>query len=299
MNDTGATVRLGASGRYDGARLLAFLGAHAVPGVEHWDGTTYTRSLATPAGPAVISLTAAGSAVLASVHGGDRSVLPRVRHLLCVTTDTAAAERHLSDDPLLGASVRTRPGLRSPGSIDDGETLVRTVVGQQVSVAGARTVLGRIAAQLGTPLPPRLADGAVRLLFPSMAALAVADPLHLPMPRGRARAVVACASAVSTSGLPDAGRLLALPGVGPWTADYVDLRCRQAPDVFLASDLAVRRVLERAGLDGSPRAAAALATRWAPYRSTALIHLWTTYLEERLPAATSRLISGSGIGRPR
>ena len=273
--------RLRAAGRYDATRLLAFLGAHAVPGVETWDGTTYARSVRTPTGAVVAAMTAASEGVDVRLTGSSDAtpvVLQQLRHLLSLADDTAAAEQHLAGDPVVGRSVLARPGLRSPGSLDDGETLVRTVVGQQVSLVGARTVLGRVAADLGQPLPLQ-ADG-VRLLFPTMAALSAADPLRLPMPRARARAVVACAAAVAAAReLPARSALLALAGVGPWTADYVDLRCRRDPDVFLASDLAVRRVLERVGLDGSPKAAAARSSGWSPYRSTALIHLWTDYLE--------------------
>lgn len=275
--------RLHPQGPYDGVRLLAFLGAHAVPGVESWDGTTYARSMQTPAGAVVAAMTAANGGVGVRLTGSadvEVVVLQRLAHLLALTYDTTAAERHLVGDPLVGPSVVARPGLRSPGSIEDGETLVRTVIGQQVSLAGARAVLGRVAADLGVQLPAHLQVAGVRTLFPTMAALAVVDPLRLPVPRARARAVVACAAAVAAcGGLPQRAHLLTLSGVGAWTADYVDLRCRRDPDVFLASDLAVRRVLERAGLDGSPKAAAAMAAAWAPYRSIALIHLWTDYLE--------------------
>lgn len=266
-----------------------------MPGVETWDGTTYSRSVRTSSGPVVLGLRAvAGGVRVTADHDLSAADLDRVGHLLALAADSSAAEQHLADDPLL--AVAQRPGLRCPGSLDHGETLVRTVVGQQVSLAGARTVLGRVATEYGEPLPHN-SSGVVKL-FPTMAALAAADPLGLPMPRSRARAVVACAAAVVAAGaepgapgesraLPDRAQLLALPGVGPWTAAYVDLRCRLNPDVFLASDLAVRRVLEAAGGDGSPRGAAQRSSAWSPYRSTALIHLWTGYLEGRPSARAS------------
>lgn len=284
---------LPAAGRYDGTRLLAFLGAHAVPGVESWDGTTYARGVTDPdgaRGPVVVAVTAVTGGIAATVHEAGRAVPPapglvdRLRHLLALDADPADAELALAGDPLL--DVGRRPGLRWPGSVDDGETLVRTVVGQQVSLAGARAVLGRVAAALGEPLAHPVAG--VDRAFPAMADLAAADPLALPLTRARARSVVACAAAVADLGrLPDHDGLLALPGVGPWTADYVRLRCRHDPDVFLASDLAVRRVLESRGVDGTPRAAAARAAGWSPYRSTALMHLWTTYLEPAGPRAAA------------
>ncbi len=282
---------LAAEPPYDGARLLAFLGAHAVPGVEHWDGTTFSRSLRTPDGAVVVSMTATPDGV--RVEGtSEPAVLQRLQHLLATTTTTRDAERHLAHDPVIGASVRERPGLHAAGSADHGETLVRTVVGQQVSLKGARAALGKISAVLGEPL--RRQRAGVTTTFPSMAALAAHDPQLLPMPRARARTVVACAAAVVDDvALPPRERLLELPGIGPWTADYVDLRCHRDPDVFLPTDLAVRRVLERAGHDGGPRAAAERASAWAPHRSTALMHLWAIYLEPE--ASVSAAIV---IGRP-
>ena len=284
---------LAAEPPYDGPRLLAFLGAHAVPGVECWDGTTYSRSLRTPDGAVVVSLSAAPDGIV--VEGTqETAVLQRLQHLLGTTTSTTDAERHLAGDAVLGASVRERPGLHAPGSADHGETLVRTVVGQQVSLKGARAALGKMSAVLGEPL--RGPRAGVTTTFPRMAALAAYDPLLLPMPRARGHTVVACAAAVvEDGGLPTRSRLLGLPGVGPWTADYVDLRCHRDPDVFLPTDLAVRRVLERAGQDGAPGAAARRASAWAPHRSTALMHLWATYLEPDAASVSAAMV----IGRPR
>lgn len=287
---------LAAEPPYDGPRLLGFLGAHAVPGVEHWDGTTFTRSLRTPDGVVVVSMTAAQDGIL--VDGTmEPAVLQRLRHLMATTASTAEAERHLAVDVVIGASVLARPGLHAAGSADHGETLVRTVVGQQVSLKGARAALGKISAALGEPL--RRPRAGVTTTFPSMAALAAHDPMLLPMPRARARTVVACAAAVvDERGLPPRQRLLELPGVGPWTADYVDLRCHQDPDVFLPTDLAVRRVLERAGHDGSPRAAAERASAWAPHRSTALMHLWATYLEPDAASVRAAIVMGRPSKKP-
>ena len=137
---------------------------------------------------------------------------------------------------------------------------MRAVLGQQVSVAGAATVAGRLAAELGEPLETPL--GGVTRLFPSTAALASADPEALPMPRSRARALAGLAAAIEAGELElDPGadradterRLLALPGIGPWTAAYVAMRALRDPDAFLPTDLGVRHALERLGRDGSPR----------------------------------------------
>jgi AraC family transcriptional regulator of adaptative response / DNA-3-methyladenine glycosylase II len=176
----------------------------------------------------------------------------------------------LGDDPLLGPLVAARPGLRSPGAADGAELAVRAVVGQQISVAGARTLLGRLAAAHGGP-------HAGSRLFPTSEQLAAIDPEDLPMPRARARTLGALARALCDGELdlrPGADRervragLLAIPGIGPWTADYIALRALGDTDVFLAADLGVRRALGRLGAN------AGAAERWRPFRSYAMHHLW-------------------------
>ena len=165
-----------------------------------------------------------------------------------------------------------RPRLRSPGSTDGGELLVRAIAGQQVSVAGARRTLGRIAEALGEP--PAQPVGGVTHLFPTGARIVESDRAALPMPRSRATAIVAAAHELADGRLelaPGADRaatreaLLALSGVGPWTADYVAMRALGDPDVLLDSDLWIRRALAHAGHDGSA---------WSPFRSYATHHLW-------------------------
>jgi AraC family transcriptional regulator of adaptative response / DNA-3-methyladenine glycosylase II len=126
----------------------------------------------------------------------------------------------------------------------------------------------------------------VTALFPTAQALASADPQTLPMPRARGRSVVAVATALAGDPdlLEDDAALLALPGVGPWTVAYTRLRTRADPDVFLPTDLGVRRQLEALGLPGDPRSARELSTAWAPYRTSALLHLWTALLDSRAAA---------------
>ena len=285
-----STHRLTAVGRHDTARVLAFLGAHAVPGVESWDGACWTTSLRLPGGPAVASVRAAphGEPPGADVHlhlavaGDEVAALQRLRRVLDLDADVADAERVLAADPLLRPLLRRRPGLRVPGTTDPWETLVRTVIGQQVSVAGARTVTAALVGAVGERLPQELAGAVpgVTHLFPSARAVAglPADTAALRMPRSRARAVVAAAGAFGATSLPTREQLLAVPGIGPWTVDYLDVRARGDRDVLLATDLAVRRAVERLGHDGSPGAVRELGRRWAPYRSLAMIHLWAEYL---------------------
>jgi AraC family transcriptional regulator of adaptative response / DNA-3-methyladenine glycosylase II len=281
---------------YDARRLLWFLGLHAVPGLEVYDegprGPAYARVLRLSGGPGVarISLRDNGYDVeLAVTEPADEAeAVVRLRALLDLDGDPRAALGALSGDALLGPLVARRRGVRAPGTADPVETLIATIVGQQISVAGARTVLGRVVATLGTPLPDRLAAAGLTHAFPTAAALSAADPEGLPMPRARGRSLVAVGRAVLdqgealASGEPGTrAALLALPGVGPWTASYLALRAGRDPDVFLPTDLAVRRGLESHGLPGDPVSAAARASAWAPHRSLALMHLWFELLEAR------------------
>lgn len=287
---TSSTHRLDARGPHDTARLLAFLGAHAVAGVESWDGTCWSTALGLDGGPAVASVRtsvhARGAAVEVHLHltqSSDEPVaIARLRHALDLDGDVTEAEAFLAADDVIGPVVRRRPGLRVPGTTDPFETLVRTVIGQQVSVAGARTVTAALVQAVGEPLPEalRAQTPGVTHVFPSPDAVAALphDTPALRMPRSRARAVLAAATAFAGTELPSRAALLALPGVGSWTVDYFDLRARRDPDVLLATDLAVRRAVQGLGREGSPGAVRELGRRWSPYRSLAVLHLWAQYL---------------------
>jgi AraC family transcriptional regulator, regulatory protein of adaptative response / DNA-3-methyladenine glycosylase II len=248
----GAPIRLGTRRPFNARALLGFLAARAVPGVETVEGRTYARRLALPHGVASLKLDVRDDGVDITTDADPRDaedLLGRVRALLDLDADAPAIDAALAADPWLAPRVTARPGVRSPGILDSAELLVRAIVGQQVSVAAARTVLGRLAT-----------DG----LFPSAAQLAEADPASLPMPRARARALTRAMAAVAADpGLvADGERLLALPGIGPWTAGYVAMRLGDR-DAFLPTDLVIRRA-----------AAGADPERWRPYRAHALHHLW-------------------------
>ncbi|HEV7206111.1 MAG TPA: AlkA N-terminal domain-containing protein [Jatrophihabitans sp.] len=258
--------------------VLDFLGAHAVPGLERYEGGTFTRVLSAPGGPALVSLAPGDGAVLCRARLHDPrdlvTVVARVRRLLDLDADPTAVDDVLGADPVLAPLVGKRPGLRAPGTVDGFETAVRTVVGQQISLGGARTVLGRIVAEHGAGAFP---DEPWRL-FPTAQVLAGLDPATLPMPRARGRSVQAVAAAFADGGLElDPGvdrdeiraRLLELAGVGPWTADYLRMRAAAHPDVLLDTDLVVRRAATDLGLDLSDGRAA-----WSPWRTYATYHLW-------------------------
>jgi AraC family transcriptional regulator of adaptative response / DNA-3-methyladenine glycosylase II len=270
----------------DAEGVIAYLARRAVPGVEEVVDGTYRRSLLLKHGAGLAKLSPADRHISASYLLDDardlEEAMRRTRVLFDLGTDPLPALAALRDDPVIGAIARVNPGRRIPGHVDPNEIAFRAVLGQQVSLAGAATLGGRLVADYGEPLAsPR---GRVTHLFPSAAALAEADPARLAMPASRARALLNLAGALARGEVvldPARDRdhvrneLLALPGIGPWTADYVALRALRDPDVFLASDLGVRRALERLGLDGSPRNAALLAEGWRPYRATALMHLWS------------------------
>jgi AraC family transcriptional regulator of adaptative response / DNA-3-methyladenine glycosylase II len=178
-----------------------------------------------------------------------------------------------------------------PGAVDGHELAVRALLGQQVSVRSANTLAGRLVADYGEALERPV--GSVTHVFPSVEALADADPAQLAMPGARRRGLMALVTAIAAGELRiDAGvdrgdarrALMALAGIGPWTAEYIAMRALRDPDAFLPSDLGVRHALEQLGQDGSPASAAALAERWRPYRAYAVQHLWASLHPERIAA---------------
>jgi AraC family transcriptional regulator of adaptative response / DNA-3-methyladenine glycosylase II len=283
-------LRLPCREPFDGESLVAFLAERAIPGVEAVDthvgagappgtgGATYRRTLALEHGPGTIALTPAARAVRAELRLADlrdlTAAVARCRRLLDLDADPVAISSQLADDGALAPLVRAHPGLRVPGCVDGFELAVRAIVGQQVSVGAARTVLGRLAAEHGEPLPEP--DGGLTHRFPGAAALAELDPGTLPFPLRRAEALRALARLVAAGELhldagADAGEtraaLTAIPGVGPWTASYVAMRALGDPDAFLPGDVGIRHALERLGADADHE-------RWRPWRSYAVMHLW-------------------------
>ena len=288
---TPITLRLATRVPFAGAEVIGFLAMRAVPGVEAVDPDgTYSRVLDLPHGPATVELRAAEDHVSARLVLGDlRDLGPaveRCRRVLDLDADPVAIDALLGADPFLAPLVRATPGRRSPGALDGAELLVRAILGQQVSVTGARTIAGRLAETLGTQLPPSLSTDGTGLTrtFPCAAAIAAIDPANLPMPRPRGRALAAALALVADGSLvldPGAeradtmARLMEVPGIGPWTASYVAMRAMGDPDVFLPTDLGVLRGLAALGGPGEAKAAAAQAAAWRPWRSYALHHLWS------------------------
>ncbi len=209
--------------------------------------------------------------------------MARIRRLLDLDADPAAVDDVLGADPALAPAVAAVPGIRVPGTADGAETALRTVLGQQVSVAAARTAADRLVAALGDELPPTLAADGPDLLFPTPAAVAERGAEVLRGPARRIATVIGLAGAIADGSLVlDAGRdaadlrasLTALPGIGPWTAGYLAMRLLGDPDELLATDLGVRRGAELLGLPGTVDGLTARAAHWTPWRSYAASHLW-------------------------
>jgi AraC family transcriptional regulator of adaptative response / DNA-3-methyladenine glycosylase II len=203
----------------------------------------------------------------------------RCWRLLDLDADPLAIGEVLSTEPFMAALVAARPGLRVPGAYDGFELAVRAVLGQQVSVAGARTLAGRLVQRAGKPLDCTPEGAPLTHVFPTAEAVAEADLSGLGLTGARERTLRAVATAVAAGEIDlDGGgdpaetaeRLLALPGIGPWTVAYIQMRALRDPDAFPETDLVLRRILERHGLD---RAA---TDAWRPWRAYAALHLWTS-----------------------
>ncbi len=326
------------------APLRRTLTAHAVAGVEAVVGTAHWRVVDAPGGPAVVRLSLTGgddapdapdtpgTPDAAAHHARDLPhhltvtvrpadladlmlVVARVRRWLDLDADPVQVGEHLRDAPLVGDLVARRQGLRVPGVPDGAELAVCAVLGQQVSLAVARTFQGRIARAFGTPVTgggpadvaaERAAQGAASehaqaldgerpptdlVTFPRASVLAEAGPQAIRdaanLTQARARAVHAVATALADGLTLEPGvdvaatrsALLALPGIGPWTTDYLTLRALRDPDAFMPSDLVLRKALAaRTGVElGKVTSAVAegLSAPWRPWRSYALQHLWT------------------------
>ncbi len=281
--------------------LLEFLRAHTVPGVEQVRHRSYFRSLRLPGGAGTMALTIPTADDTGSIRGRFRVPTPEdlpiavghARNLLDLDADSVAIDAHLGADPALAAGVQAMPGLRVPGSVDGPETLIRTMLGQQVSVAGAQTAAARLVRGVDDRLPQwdsQEPDGPLTHLFPTPGAIAALGPAAIAGPRRRAAAVCAAAAAMADGALiVDGGRstadltsdLVAQPGIGPWTAGYVAMRLLRDADVLLVGDLVLRQGAALLGMPDTPAGLSARSRAWRPYRSYAGMHLWLTALALR------------------
>ncbi|HEV7769043.1 MAG TPA: AlkA N-terminal domain-containing protein [Solirubrobacterales bacterium] len=287
-------LRLACRQPSDADSTIGFLCARAVAGIEEVDGNAYRRALSLGHGAGVVELSAEPAAVRCRLWLDDlrdlTAAVARCRRLLDLDADPLSVSDQLGQDPVLGDLVRGRPGLRVPACVDGFELAVRAVIGQQISVAAARTVAGRLVERWGEPLKESI--GAITHRFPTSLALAQIDPATLPVPRARAEAIRHLAALVAAGDLSlgagadrDAASatLLSVPGIGRWTASYIAMRALGDPDAYPRGDLALRRALERRGFTAKGAdAEKRLADAWRPWRSYAVIHLWRS-LADSLP----------------
>jgi AraC family transcriptional regulator, regulatory protein of adaptative response / DNA-3-methyladenine glycosylase II len=271
--------------------MLDYLALRAIPGVEVVAGGTYRRTVVIGGAPRVIEV----------AHGGDDHLLlgarpplherlaeaaPRGRRIFGLDTDIDAPRTALAGDPLIGPLLAARPGLRVPGTWEPYEIGVRAIIGQQVTVAGASTLAGRLVERHGERLPDQATPGLTHT-FPPPSTLAEGDLDGIGMTWARARAIRGFAAAVAAgrvrldAGVPLdelVGSIGGVPGVGPWTAHYIALRIGQ-PDALPASDLGLRRALARPGARAVLPSAAEVTARaagWRPWRALAAVHLWSS-----------------------
>jgi AraC family transcriptional regulator of adaptative response / DNA-3-methyladenine glycosylase II len=319
--DEGLVLRLGYRPPYDFEPMLAFLRGRALPGVEVVDATSYARVIAPEAGdpaarPAWLRISQwpnGEHALKLELHGAAPTrlvgIVNRLRRMFDLDADPQAIAAVLSRSRRLQPLLERHPGTRIPSGWDGFEIAVRAVIGQQVSVAAARTVTARLAQRfgtaLGTPLAPALSHPALTHLFPMPEMLADADLSTIGLTRARADTVRTVARALLDGRIdfrPErtldefVARWVALPGIGPWTAQYVALRALGHPDAFPAEDLVLQRALAGDRTRLAAKALTAQAEAWRPWRAYAVILLWRDSMSA--PAAPSNASAPPKRKRP-
>ena len=283
-------LRLPYRAPFDWEFLLAFFRPRALPGVELVENSAYRRTITVGETSGILEVRncpddrclrlavepADGSTILSVVAG--------VRRIFDLGADPREIDGQLSKDRALRKLIRRRPGLRVPGTWSGFEMSVRAILGQQVSVKGATTLAGRLVERHGEQLMPLDGPGP-HYLFPTPEILAETDLSGIGLPGARARAINNLSAAVASGELDfrdmgdfDEARttLCALPGIGPWTAEYIGLRALGEPDAFPSGDLGLRKALTENGELWSPRDLEKRAEAWRPWRSYATIHLWNS-----------------------
>jgi DNA-3-methyladenine glycosylase II len=285
---------------YDWPRVLRFFAGRATRGVETVENGAYRRAIEWLGDPGTLSVTrhATKPHLIANLEGAAsrhaKAIGAHLTRMFDLHADAPAIAAHLARDPWFAPLTQAAPGLRVPGAWSGFELVVRAIVGQQVSVKAASTIIGRLVERAGTRLDDHPhPDTAWR--FPTPAALAAVDLEKIGMPGKRVAALQSFAREVSTGALPlddpQADRtelraaLLAMPGIGPWTVEYVAMRALRDADAWPGSDLILVQAL--AARDPSMAKAAAVRARaedWRPYRAYAALHLWNE-IADRLGAA--------------
>lgn len=272
---------------YDWSAMLGFLSARAVVGMETVVDGGYSRSIALNGVHGVISVSpGAGDVLEVTLDFPDSAAVPeivaRLRRMFDLDANLPAIHRQLTVDPLMARLIAARPGLRVPGAWDGLELAIRAVLGQQISVVAAIKLAGKLVVQYGQPLQSPMPG--LSHVFPDAAVLAAADLATLGMPKSRGRTLSGVAQALLDDPRlfePEreggVARLLALHGIGDWTAQYIALRQLREMDAFPNGDVGLINSL--AALEGGAVTARELWARaevWRPYRGYAAQVLWTS-----------------------
>ncbi|CAI8985704.1 3-methyladenine DNA glycosylase/8-oxoguanine DNA glycosylase [Pseudomonas sp. IT-P44] len=280
-------LRLAYQPPYDWPAMLGFLSARAVAGMETVVDGVYSRSIGLDGAHGTFSIRpVAGDALEVTLDFPDPAAVPeivaRLRRMFDLDADLAAIHRSLEADPLMARLIAERPGLRVPGTWDGLELAIRAVLGQQISVVAAIRLAGKLVVQYGPPLASVLPG--ITQVFPVADVLAQADLAALGMPKSRGRTLSGVAQALLDDPLlfepgreGGVARLLALHGIGDWTAQYIALRQLREMDAFPGGDVGLINALS--ALEGERVTARELLTRaedWRPCRGYAAQLLWTS-----------------------
>lgn len=278
------SIRLPFMAPYDWGGMQGYLAARAIPGVELAGPGFYARTFASGGTHGVVRIALTdGNAVLLTVTGPACDAPARAARLFDLDADPETIGQALSSDPFMAGLVAARPGLRVPGAWDGFELAVRAILGQQVSVAAATRLAGKLVAAFGTPLDG-VSEPGLTHLFPPPSSLVGADvALALNMPRARGAAIRALAAAIlAEPDLFDPGqgltkavtRLKALRGIGDWTAQYIAMRALREADALPTGDIGLLRALENEAGRPTAKALDARSETWRPWRAYAVLHLW-------------------------
>ncbi|WP_456025683.1 DNA-3-methyladenine glycosylase family protein [Pseudomonas capeferrum] len=282
-------MRLAYQPPYDWPAMLGFLSLRAITGLESVEAGVYRRSISVNGCHGWISVTpGAGNWLDVGVEVSDATALAeiaqRLRAMFDLDAQPGLINAQLAADPLMAQLVAARPGLRVPGAWDGLELAIRAVLGQQITVVAAIRLAGKLVAQYGQPLATPHAG--ITHLFPTPEVLAQADLATLGMPKARGRTLSGVAQALlddpqlfePKASLNDGvARLVALSGIGDWTAQYIAMRQLREPDAFAPGDIGLINAL--AALEGGPVSARQLWVRaeaWRPWRAYAAQHLWAS-----------------------
>ena len=301
MSTVHLSIDAGASLDWPG--LLSYFAPRATPGVEYVEGGCYRRRVEVDGRQATLRIRADGAQRLrVAIEGGvsPAEIEARLRRMFDLDADLPAISSHLRRDPRLAPLLEHRPALRVAGTFDPFELAVRATLGQQVSVAAATRLAGRLAARCARSAEPERSDGLI-YLFPVPREILSADLSNMGMPGARVRSIQALSTAVESDPAllvsrgdyaRDVLRLKTLPGIGDWTAEYIALRALGHRDAFPARDIGLLRAMSVDGVRPSPAELSEMAQGWRPYRGYAAMLLWSD------PGRSSPLAPGRGSTTP-